>query len=66
MVTEGETLYDIAQKEGIRLEYLAELNNINQDITPLVGETIYLKNKALLTPKFSVAQLKNSKSSTTN
>ena len=66
VVAEGETLYDIAQKEGIRLEYLAELNNINQDITPLVGETIYLKNKALLTPKFSVAQLKNSKSSTTN
>jgi LysM repeat protein len=66
IVTKGESLYDIAQKEGVRLDILAEYNGLNKNIFPLVGETIYLRTKALVTPKFNVAKITQTNNSTTN
>lgn len=66
IVTEGESLYDIAQKEGIKLDVLAEYNGLNKDIFPLVGETIHLRTKALITPKYNVAKILTTNSSTIN
>ncbi|MGZ3897897.1 MAG: glucosaminidase domain-containing protein [Flavisolibacter sp.] len=46
IVTEGETLHDIAQKEGIRLESLLGYNSLQEDMHPRVGEKLYLQQKA--------------------
>ena len=59
IVTYGESLYDIAQKEGVRLEYIAELNNTSKNIYPQVGEKINLKNKADVAPKLSVTKVES-------
>lgn len=66
IVIDGESLYDIAQKEAIRLDVLAEYNGVNKNIFPLAGETIYLRTKALVTPKFSVAKFLNTSTNTIN
>lgn len=63
---EGESLYDIAQKEGIRLEFLADYNGLEKNCFPLAGEKIYLKTKALVTPKFSVSKKIITNTSTIN
>lgn len=55
-VMKGETLYDIAQKEGIRLESLLNLNMIAEDAQPEVGETIYLKGHAPYSPRLASAR----------
>jgi LysM repeat protein len=39
----GETLYDVSQAEGIRLESLLELNHLKGDKQPAVGEKLYLQ-----------------------
>ena len=39
----GETLHDISQQEGIRLESLLEYNNFKKGANALAGEKIYLK-----------------------
>jgi LysM repeat protein len=46
IVKPGETVYDIAQAEGIRLEALLELNQLNDDALPAPGGKIYLRKKA--------------------
>lgn len=43
LVQEGETLYSIAQKEGIRLENILQYNNNTPSMTPVKGSKIYLK-----------------------
>ena len=48
IVTAGETLIDIAQKEGIRLENLIAYNKISKDAQPEAGETLYLQSQAPL------------------
>lgn len=50
VVAEGETMYDIAQAEGIRLEALASLNKINPSMQPAVGEKLHLQKEALVKP----------------
>ncbi len=50
VVEEGETLYGIAQAEGIRLDELAKLNLLGEDDQPAVGEKIFLQKKALVKP----------------
>lgn len=45
-----ETLYDIAQSEGIRYESILELNQLQPGMEPAVGEKIYLKEKASARP----------------
>lgn len=41
-VSNGETMYDIAQKYGIRLESLLAKNNLDAHAEPLAGESISL------------------------
>lgn len=65
-VTEGESLYDIAQKAGVRLEFLADYNGLEKNCFPLAGEKIYLKTKALVTPKFIVSKKIITNTSTIN
>jgi LysM repeat protein len=51
VVQSNETLIDIAQTEGVRLESLLKYNNLSQNQIPMVGEKIYLKAKQKVTPK---------------
>jgi hypothetical protein len=51
IVQQGETVYDIAQVEGIRLDTLLEMNHLEEDVTLAAGEKIYLKAKAPAAPK---------------
>lgn len=43
LVAEGETLHDISQQEGIRLESLLEYNHFAKNAKPTAGEKILLK-----------------------
>lgn len=51
IVIKGESIYDISQKEGVRLENLLSFNNITRDMQPIPGEKIYLRYSAPVTPK---------------
>jgi LysM repeat protein len=46
IVKEGETLHDIAQEEGIRMESLLEYNQLEGFMNPAAGQQLYLKAKA--------------------
>jgi LysM repeat protein len=54
VVKEGETLHDIAQAEGIRLEILLRNNNITENQLPTVGEKLYLNTKISVTSKLNL------------
>lgn len=54
----GETLYSIAQSEGIRLESLLSLNFLHEGQQPEVGETLYLHRKAPAMPRLATATAK--------
>jgi LysM repeat protein len=43
IVTTGETLHDICQKEGIRLESLLEYNKLKKDASLSAGQQLYLR-----------------------
>jgi LysM repeat protein len=43
---QGETMYDIAQAEGIRLENLLKFNGLAAHQKPAAGEKVYLQNEA--------------------
>jgi Mannosyl-glycoprotein endo-beta-N-acetylglucosaminidase/LysM domain len=45
VVKPGETMHDIAQQEGIRMEALLEYNGVNKSHQPAPGEKIRLKKK---------------------
>jgi hypothetical protein len=51
VVAPGETLYDIAQLEGIRLENLLEYNNLSRNMQPAPGEKLYLQGASPSRPK---------------
>ena len=51
LVQEGETVYDIAQIEAIRLESLLEYNLLKKNMQPAVGEKLNLKWKVSQMPK---------------
>jgi LysM repeat protein len=53
IVQKGETLYDIAQEEGIRLESLAHYNNLRTHMNPAPGEKLYLQYKSSSRPVLS-------------
>ena len=53
IVKAGETLYDIAQVQGMRLESLMEYNWLRGDMKPAVGERLQLKEKANAMPKLA-------------
>jgi LysM repeat protein len=51
VVANGETLYDIAQAQGIRLDALLQLNQIPANKQPAPGQQLYLQSQAPATPK---------------
>jgi LysM repeat protein len=51
---QGETLRDVAQQEGIRLESLMELNFLKPGMEPAPGEKIYLREKAPAVPRLAI------------
>jgi LysM repeat protein len=52
-VRPGETLYDISQSEGVRLESLIVYNHLQDQGEPAVGEKLYLQEKAPARPKLA-------------
>jgi len=46
IVEEGETLYDISQKEGVRLSSLMKYNLLEPSMEPASGERLFLKTTA--------------------
>lgn len=56
-VKTGETLYDIAQAEGIRMDALLELNMLMTGMQPATGEQLYLKHKAPSRPRLSAGDV---------
>jgi LysM repeat protein len=51
IVMQGETLHDIAQNEGIRMESLLGYNFLKYGMQPKPGEKLYLQNDAPSMPK---------------
>jgi hypothetical protein len=51
VVREGESLYDICQAEGIRLQDLLEMNQLGAGARPAGGERIYLQGSAPSRPR---------------
>jgi LysM repeat protein len=51
IVKDNETLYDICQKEGVRLENILAYNGLKQNMQPVTGEKIYLRDNAPVHPK---------------
>lgn len=63
----GETLQQIAQTEGLRLESLLEYNFLKEGMQPAVGSLLYLQEKAPAMPKLAMQhQVITSISSTTD
>lgn len=56
IVQPGETLYDIAQRQAIRLESLLEYNFLESGMRPAAGEKLYLKNKAPARPRLALKE----------
>jgi hypothetical protein len=52
-VKQGETIWDIAQEEGIRLESLLEYNHLESHMQPAPGEQLYLRTKAPGAPRLA-------------
>ncbi len=55
-VLPGETLHDIAQQQGIRLESLMELNRLSGKEQPAPGENLSLRKKTSVMPKLVVKE----------
>jgi LysM repeat protein len=55
-VKPGETTYDIAQIEGIRLERLLEFNFLRADMRPMAGERLFLQTKAPGMPRLAMEE----------
>ncbi len=53
LVKPGETLRDIAQEEGIRMESLLEYNHLQNYMQPATGEQLFLRRKAPATPRLA-------------
>ena len=52
-VQSGETLYDICQLEGVRLESLLAYNHLSSQAIPAAGEKLYLQKTAPSMPKLT-------------
>jgi len=55
LVERNETLYDICQKEGVRMDYILSYNGIKKNSRPLAGEKVYLRSNAPVSPKTEIA-----------
>lgn len=60
-VTAGETLHEISQKEGIRLESLLEYNKLKKDSQLSAGQKLYLRSPAEIKNVAAKAKTKNTK-----
>lgn len=56
-VRQGESLRDIAQAEGIRLESLLEYNHLENYMQPAAGEQLFLRKKAPSMPRLSKGEV---------
>jgi len=46
IVQEGESVYDICQKEGVRYQDIIEMNQLSPGAQPAAGEKVYLQGSA--------------------
>jgi Mannosyl-glycoprotein endo-beta-N-acetylglucosaminidase/LysM domain len=53
IVQPGETVYDIAREQAIRLDALLEYNRLQRFMRPAAGERLYLRSKAPGMPKLA-------------
>ena len=53
VVKQGETLYDIAQEQAIRLESLLRYNQLTKDMQPAAGEKLYLQKPSPVAPRLA-------------
>ena len=58
IVQPGETLYDVCQVEGLRLESLTEYNHLKAYDEPAVGEKLFLRSAAPARPRVTDSALK--------
>jgi hypothetical protein len=56
VVEDGEDLYSISQKQGIRLESLLSYNQLSADMKPAPGEKLYLQNQGPARPRLAYLQ----------
>ena len=56
VVRDGESLYDICQAEGIRMEDMLEMNQLTPAAQPASGERIYLQGSAPSRPRLASSQ----------
>jgi len=61
MVEPGESLYDIAQLEALRLESMLDYNKLEKGMVPAPGEKLYLQQHAPGRPALAQIQVINSK-----
>lgn len=54
VVKPGETLWDIAQQQAMRLESLQEYNWLRGDMKPAIGERLWLRSKATAMPRLAL------------
>ena len=54
IVKQGESLFDVAQSQAIRLESLLEYNYLKPGMQPAVGSVLYLRAKAPAMPALAV------------
>lgn len=66
IVEKNESLYEISQKEGVRMEAIIAYNGIKKDSQPVVGEKIYLRSNAPASPKTEIALHLSGNNSSTN
>ena len=59
IVQQGETVYDVAQNEGIRMESILAFNFLKQGMVPMAGERLYLKSNAPGMPHLSNGRSEN-------
>jgi LysM repeat protein len=57
-VEHGESLYDIAQEEGIRLQSLLELNQLKENVAIQEGEILHLQRESTSVPKILASMFK--------
>lgn len=53
VVEAGQTLHDISQVQGIRLESLLYYNLLKEHMQPAVGEKLYLRSEAAVMPRLA-------------
>jgi LysM repeat protein len=56
IVKAGESLWDIAQSEAIRLETLMQYNYLDKNKKPAIGETLNLRMKAAAMPRLELRE----------